>query len=502
MIKDWTIDQLDAELRRLCDMVSQTVSPFGDVEGAEDREARMAACREDVELFALTYFPAYCRQPFAPMHGEMIELTKRRNTPQVVAGFRGSAKSTVIDFFVPMHEVLFKTCHFYMFGSASTEIAVAEYALPIMAHLKTNPRIINDFGVIPVTGEQSDFMAGEVRVLSFGRRSSVKGKKNGPWRPDRIRLADIEDRNNMMSPAVCRKTTDWIENDVLEAVGNGADEEWSCIYEFNYFSKKTVGHQLMSRPNWRSVVFPAIIARPSDMRGLTAVSLQYMSAWPERYPLAMLRRKQSEAPATFEVEWQQNPRDDESMFRREWIRYYKPDELPVNLAKFGWCDPSASEKESADFKAYGYIGVNGNDIYVVKVHVRHETTNQMIDAMLVMQHDDPTIRLWGIEGIVFEVLIRDLVEQAAAAAGMHLPIMPITKVFANWPMKKDRIPKMQSIIERGRIYFPANDPDAELLIQQLLDYPDGRNDDGPDMLSGAVELSSIMGPKQEIFVKL
>ena len=62
--------------------------------------------------------------------------------------------------------------------------------------------------------------------------------------------------------------------------------------------------------------------------------------------------------------------------------------------------------------------------------------------------------------------------------------------------KEVRIEGMGPYVERGNIWFNPGQGDQKLLIDQLLDFPNGEHDDGPDALEMAhkeVRVPAISG---------
>jgi hypothetical protein len=487
MIRKWSARQLDLRLAELVEDISRTVSPFGGVEDDEDRRHRRERAKHDKEFFKRSYFPHYARQAEPEFREDIQGVCNARNEPQLLLGFRGCGKSTDVSLIDAVHEILFGTAKFFVFISRSVDIAVAEYAHPIRAELSSNPRIKNDFGDIRIDGVNDDYTANDVRVLCGGIRSSYRGKKHRGRRPDRIRLEDIEDNNNRMKPLMIKKYLRVLHDDILQSVGAGADEEWSVIYLANYFSKRSLVHAVRVSGIWNVCVIRALRLLAQGEESSSAIASE-TSTWPERYPTAQLLELRRKAPSSFRTEWQQEPEDEEHAFRREWFLHYKPGDPPPDAFRYAWVDPSPGERATSDYKAYGVADFVLHDgvlqMYLLAAHVRKETVNQMLAAMYEMHNRFPGIRLWGYEAVSSERYLEQLVQRDAKKYGFALPLFPALKNLAGFPFKKDRIPQMQSVLEKGFCFFPVRDPDCERIIEHYLDYPDGVHDDGADMHSG------------------
>jgi hypothetical protein len=402
--------------------------------------------------------------------------------------------------------VLYKTAHFFVFVSRSREIACAEYALPIRAELRANARIVNDFGHVPEHGDEMDFVVNDVRVKSTGIKSFPRGQKHGPWRPDRIRIEDIEDNANRMSPTLQAKYYKVITDDIMKSVGAGIDEPWSVIFNGNYFSRRSLLHRVRLSGQFVVTIIKAL--RPLREGEVNPQSVDgETSTWPERFPTAQLVADRAKAPITFKIEMQQEPEDDEGTFRRQWFATYAERDVqpegPQYLGRYGWVDPSSGESSASDYKAYGYADFYSMNqelhMYLRAARCRRQTINEMISTLFEMQRRSwPQVRMWGFEAVAAEEYLLRLLQQRTVSEGLSLPVFPIMKNFPGFPWKKDRIPQMQSPAERGFCHFLKGDPDHERIIEQYCDWPDADNDDGPDMHSGLWKLGEMLTVGQSV----
>lgn len=487
MIRSWTPDQLDAHFSALIEEISRNVSPFGTVEGEADRAARRERARTDKAYFKRTYFPHYARQEEPEYSDTIRRVAEARNEPQMLLGFRGCGKSTDISLIDAAHEILFGTAYFFLFVSHSAEIAVAEYAHPIRAELTANPRIVHDFGKARVSGNGDDYIINDVRVQCAGILSNFRGKKHRGRRPDRIRIEDLESNTNRMKPIRIRKYLRVLHDDILQSVGAGDDEQWSVIFIANYFSKRSLVHAVRTSGLWNVTRIKALRHVREGEDNPYGVDGE-VSTWPARHSTASLQAKRLKAPSTFATEWQQEPDDEESAFRREWFRYHSESIDIQNTVRYAWVDPSPGEKETSDYKAYGVAEFTVQDgalsMHLLASSVKRETVNEMLAGMYAMHRAWPGIRLWGYEAVGSERYLAQLVQREAPKYGFALPLFPVMKNISGFPYKKDRIPQMQSALEQGLCTFPRGDPDAERIIAHYLDFPEGRYDDGADMHSG------------------
>jgi predicted phage terminase large subunit-like protein len=85
----------------------------------------------------------------------------------------------------------------------------------------------------------------------------------------------------------------------------------------------------------------------------------------------------------------------------------------------------------------------------------------------------------AVETNVFQVVLKDMLEEISRQERLFIPIRGV-KNFAD---KTARIASLSALIESGTILFRR---DQRLLIEQLIEFPKGAHDDGPDALEMAV----------------
>ncbi len=84
----------------------------------------------------------------------------------------------------------------------------------------------------------------------------------------------------------------------------------------------------------------------------------------------------------------------------------------------------------------------------------------------------------------FQELLADQISRQAKLRNLDTPIYHIKNTVA----KIVRIRQLTSHLAQGRFRFKRNSPGANLLVQQLRDFPFGHYDDGPDALEMIMRL--------------
>lgn len=90
---------------------------------------------------------------------------------------------------------------------------------------------------------------------------------------------------------------------------------------------------------------------------------------------------------------------------------------------------------------------------------------------------------FGVETVQFQYYFAEIMRQKSAEIGEYLPIEEINSV----QNKDARIQSLQPFVKNGYLKFSKR---HKALLDQMLKYPMGKNDDGPDALQMAVSLPS------------
>jgi len=467
--------------RRAAEVVARLQSEVGAF-GPQDpeRPRRLARARRDPLFFCRTYLPHYFHDRFAPFHRELVKLLQPRGkavVPVVVAAPRGFAKTTLVSFGYVLHQALFRQRRFVIIASDTADLAT-DLVSYLRLELTHNQRLAADFGpACTASGPAGDITTGGgVRILARGRGQRLRGLKHGRHRPDLVILDDLENDKNVKNPRLVRETLEWITGAVYPAIDPGG----SLFIIGTVLAKNSALATMLWSPSEPYCSFVRRVYRAIDQRG--------RSLWPARHPVRELRRqKRLMGSAAFNREKQNDPRDDEGLFREEWLRPYHPAELRGRrLEVAGFLDPSLGEGQSHDYKAVLSVGLDREQgvFYVLDAFIRRCSLDAVIQAVLRRQQRFDYL-VFGIEDNLFQRLLLDEFQRAARRAKVILPLRGVTHRLA----KEARVAGLSPLVERGQLRFLPQEPDQPLLIEQLLHFPaPSVNDDGPDALEGAVAL--------------
>lgn len=210
---------------------------------------------------------------------------------------------------------------------------------------------------------------------------------------------------------------------------------------------------------------------------LPAVSEAGQALWPEWYPLPALDRiKEAIGPRDWSALYQQRPQPDEgTFFKREWFHFY--DKLPATLRYYGASDYAVTE-DGGDYTEHGIFGVDPTeDIYIAAWWSGQTAADAWIDSKCDLILEWKPL-LWGGEAGVIRKSIEPFMTKRMRERKAYCRIEWVPSVRD----KPTRARSFQARASMGKVYLP-NTEDGHRLLDQLLRFPAGANDDAVDVCS-------------------
>lgn len=204
--------------------------------------------------------------------------------------------------------------------------------------------------------------------------------------------------------------------------------------------------------------------------------------WPERFSLRHLASAKQLNPAGFSALYQGSPSPEEGdYFQRDWIRYYKPADLPKNLRYYAASDHAVSTKAHADWTVLGCVGIDDkDDIYVMPdlVWEKFETDRTVEEMIALMKRRKP--ELWFAEADVIKKSIGPFLRKRMREEKVYVPVYDMATA------KTDKVMRARSLQGRmamGKVFLPLLAPWTQKAVQQLLKFPNASHDDFVDFLA-------------------
>jgi hypothetical protein len=237
-----------------------------------------------------------------------------------------------------------------MIFSSYNEEKSAVFSGRILLELLYNQRLINDFGVfIPQSRSAGikNFTADapgtgrtvQIRSISIGQ--DPRGFVHGPYRPDYVRMDDIQSRKRSRSQKFVRESVEWIMQDLIPALAEG----YSAVIVATPLNTQCVASTLEKGSDEINAV--KTCKYPAEERG--------KPTWKDHFPAARLAKlKKTIGSTAYAQEYLLIPVAlDERIFKVESIKGYEHDELKALRFSyiFSWTDPSVKHEEKHCFKA-------------------------------------------------------------------------------------------------------------------------------------------------------
>lgn len=505
--KKLTRKQFLQELSDLGDVLRQQIeaSVDGFKSDAKAIQERRTRAFDDFEFFAHTYFPHYVKKSNSQLHDYLYKrlpeiADSEESETEADAAPRGEAKSTLTTQIFTLWCIVTGRKHYPIIGMDATE--QAEIMLDaIKAELEINPRLKMDFpeacGQGRVWRSNVIVTANGVKVEATGSGKRIRGRRHGAYRPDLFIGDDLENDENVASPAQRDKLMSWITKAVLKLGEAGGKFDVIIIGTILHYD--SVLARLLNNPMWTGRKFRALIQWPVNMAlwdqweelllnvGKAQAAEFYAAhkpdmdegaevSWPDARPLIVLMTiRARDGHNSFDSELQNDPLSDEDAPFAKAITFW------VNrLAEwvfYGALDPSmgkagASRDPSALFVG-GFNRATGV-LDVVEALIKKRLPDRIISDTIELQRQYKCL-LWAVEEVQFQEFLKTELIKRSAAAGVPVPARGVRPISD----KILRIESLQPHVANGLIRLHNS---QHTLIEQLRHFPKADHDDGPDAL--------------------
>lgn len=494
----------------------------------------------DMAYFGRAYLPHYFVRPSPDFHEELDgiwadnvqkglnsgehakQISRMKGTHVAVAAPRGHAKSTSFTFKDSLHSALYEYKHYIIIISDSSEQAEG-FLEDIKTELEDNYIIIQDFGQLK--GDKA-WRSGvlltstDIKLEAIGSGKKIRGRRHRNWRPDLILLDDIENDENVNTAEQRRKLKSWFD----KAVSKAGDTYTDIVYIGTILHYDSLLSNVLKNARYRTKKYRAIISEAvhlglwEEWEGIytnlfdekheehakefyikhEAEMLEGAEVlWEEKlsyYDLMEIRV--TEGTASFNSELQNEPIDpDNATFNEEWFEFYEDGEIDLNKGQWllvGANDPSLGKNKKSDTSSIITLAVQLSTgyMYVWEASVERRKPDVIINDILETNRRYKRdyrkgFYKFGVETVQFQYFFKDVLAQKSVELGEYLPIEEINSSTN----KVVRIESLQPLIKNHYIKFSRK---HKALLQQLKEFPMGRNDDAPDGLQMAVQLATSL----------
>lgn len=463
------------------------------LQNLNDPKIRKEIAKEKFSIFFPLYFGHHMSYEFAPMHKEIFQICENTDIQLgIIMAFRGSAKSTIVSTAFPLWAILGKQQLKYILILAKTKQQAKQIMRNIKSELEGNVELRTDLGPFKEDGdewgsESIEFGKYGSRITVASIEQSLKGLRHKNYRPQLIITDDIEDNESTKSREMREKTYDKYKRDIVPLgdkgtrilhVGNMLHENAllsRLAREIPEASTKQVFKKFpivdeFGEPLWSSK-FPT----KEDVEN-ERVKVNDDVAWHLEYLLEVISTQAQ-------------------IFSRNEIQLY--DKLPAKFRnREGYYDErtivvgidlAIKQNDTSDYTVLCPVMVQRNsngkfEVYVLpELQIQRMDVNEICKSIInlskVLSIYDPSRIEFISEDVGFQSAIPQFVKSMDSGRGVNIIERKVTTD------KEARLRLCKSYFSNQSIYFPRNNPNAQIMIDQLVGFGKERHDDAADALS-------------------
>ena len=498
------------ELSDLGDVLRQQIEANLDgfepgAKAIQERRTKVLDQYDGFKFFCHTYFPHYVKESNSILHDYLYQRLpeiafSEESETEADAAPRGEAKSTLTTQLFTLWCLITGIKHYPIIGMDATE--QAEIMLDaIKAELEVNPRLRMDFpeacGQGRVWRSNVIVTANGAKVEATGSGKRIRGRRHGALRPDLFIGDDLENDENVASPAQRDKLMSWITKAVLKLGEAGGKFDVIIIGTILHYD--SVLARLLNNPMWTGRKFRALIRWPENMAlwdqweelllnvGKKQAADFYQAhkpdmekgaevSWPDARPLIVLMTiRARDGHSAFDSELQNDPLSDEDAPFAKALNFW------VNrLAEwifYGACDPSmgkaGASRDPSALLIGGYNRATGM-LDVVEALIKKRVPDRIISDIIELQRQYKCL-LWAVEEVQFQEFLKTELVKRSAALGVPVPARGVKPIA-------DKILRIESIQPHCANGLIRVHNSQHTLIEQLRHFPKADHDDGPDAL--------------------
>ena len=447
------------------------------------------------------YFPNYAKSPCAPYHVELADIIINNKICSVLGEiYRSGAKSVHLGMGIPLFLYYTKDL-FYMLLIGQTDPKAKKLIGKIQAQLKSNTRLINDYGKRFNYGDwtNGDFTTTDgvkFKAMSIGQ--SPRGESEEENRPDYILMDDADTRKRVKNDKLSREAYEWAWEDLRGCFDEGGLRQRFIVANNNFHKNCIINllKQEFERINEKA----RAVKRKIKHFIVTAKAVKdlhtFEPTWPEKTNSDYWRTKFEETPyRSFMREYMHVHIQDGEIFKPDHVQYKDMPPLDQYDALCFYGD--LSYKDAGDYKGMGLIGKYGREFHLIYCFLR-KTSRKMLAQWLYDLVEDEKLLNYNIRYMIEGLFaMDDFVSDFDVEGDLRGWYIPVTADKKSKIDKFDRIESMAGYFERLNVFFNAKyrgNNDFQTMEDQLYSFEkgSGANDDGPDFLqSGIANVNKI-----------
>tara|TARA_R100000388_G_scaffold93583_1_gene78565 strand:- start:1687 stop:3273 length:1587 start_codon:yes stop_codon:yes gene_type:complete len=468
------------------------------------KEKALELAKKDIVTFGQMFLPEdFMKSTPAPYQYELSNILLGKDKRVCIILPRGHAKSTLAKTAL-LHQLYFappEKKQFIAWVSEEQSQAI-DHIKYIQNHIDINPALQYYFGDLKGSKwtEKEFTTARGDRIIAKGTSQRLRGRSQLGLRYTNIILDDFESELNTKTPERRREIKEWVMSTVEPALENSKENEGSIwligtIVHYDSFLQGVYDGYLQAEKENRKSAWNVLYKK---------AIVDDVPLWPSyftREKLADIKRRFTEMGLVhkFAQEYQNEARDlDNAKFYIDRLNYYKGNLVERNGFNYLMIDESAipvnvylgvdlayESNAKSDYQVIMVIAIDSDrNIYVIDYYREHSPLYDMPKTIVEMARDYHPVRRVNVEKVGAQGLVKDYVNQLAGkdrklAPGLSQGVRPPAGI-----KKEDRLEALLCpIVNRRKMFIKK---EHENLVDEMFEFPKGRNDDLLDGLWYAV----------------
>jgi predicted phage terminase large subunit-like protein len=336
----------------------------------------------------------------------------------------------------------------------------------------------------------NDFMT---TAQGFRMSTSVGGVLTGRG-GDILILDDILKPEDALSETRRKAANDWYFNTLLNRLNS--KQNGVIILVMQRLHQEDLVGEVLERDPWKVLSLPAIAQEDESYLYHTLFRNRFFkrkagdALHPERDSIATLQKiRQTVGEYNFQSQYQQSPISLEgNLIKREWLRFYEPDQLPDGFSYTlqSW-DTASKSDEVNDFSVCTTWRVINGNFYLIDVFRKRVTFPQLKHAAIELFRNFEPDKLLIEDKSSGIALIQEL-QGRCFGIEPYKPAPGLDKFM--------RFLAQSTKFEAGRIFLPCRAAWLDEYVREITGFPGGKHDDQVDATSQALD---FLGEKARAF---
>ena len=325
----------------------------------------------------------------AEIHYRLADKYFGHDSQVVIEAFRGSAKSTMMEWFVIYIAAKgelpnFGPVEFICFVGDSMENGTKNFFRNVVSKIDKSKMLQEVLKVKRKTDSEIELVnaAGvELNIKGYGASTNIRGVRYKGARPDIAILDDITTNEAMTSETIQNTINNNFYKSVVPALH---PTKFRIFFIGTPISERDLIHQLSKNPEWSVHKFPICEKFPCTPE-------EFVGNWADRFPYEAVNSKYkmlkgSGESQSFYQEYMLEITDLTTLLVTEDdIRWFDPTVVQQNLSGYNLyitTDFATSQKKSADFSTMGVWAIsNNNDWLLVDGQCKRQTMQDNINDL-------------------------------------------------------------------------------------------------------------------------